>query len=106
YIACHRLKTGHILNDPYHAFMFSKKSPWKVAFGTKDSIIFEDDYFVLTNMNTDPTVFYSLMRLGGFANGIYGNAADAKANPKANILFTKSCQADPRRLAAAKPIKI
>src|ERR1035441_2727641 len=36
YIACHRLKTGHILNDPYHAFMFSKESPWKAAFRSEE----------------------------------------------------------------------
>ncbi len=57
-------------------------------------------------MNTDPTVFYSLMRLAGFA-GWYPSPYGAKKwNPKAEILALKSSQADPRRLAGQKPLRI
>lgn len=106
YIACHR--GGKFTNSPYNEFIFSQESPWVSAFGSRDTIIFKDNYFVLTNMNTDPTAFYSLMRLGGFAYaGVYGGAvATSKRNPKAVILATKTTAADPRRLAGQKPIRI
>ena len=69
------------------------------AFGSKETIIFKDKFFVLTNMNTDPTVLYSLMRLSGFVNA-------SKRNPKAEILATKTSYGDPRRFAGQKPIRI
>jgi hypothetical protein len=107
YIGCYRQNTKK--TTPYYDFIFSKESPWKAAFGSKDTIIFEDNYFILTNMNTDPTVFYSLMRLGGFAYyGVYAGYGGSKKDwhPKAEILLLKTTQADPRRLAGQKPIKI
>lgn len=106
YIACHRPTSKDILKNPYWEFVFSQESPWVSAFGTKESVIFEPNYFVLTDMNTDPTVFYSLMRLAGFAGGYggYGNQKDW--NPKATILLTKYTAADPRRLAGQKPMRI
>lgn len=107
FIACHRLNTKDVLKNPYNEFIFSKESPWVAAFGSKDTIIFKPSYFVLTNMDTDPTVFYSLMRLGNFAyGGAYGAGAASKRNPKADILATKNTLADPRRLAGQKPLRI
>jgi hypothetical protein len=105
YIAYYRPGTKDIFKSSYFDFAFSEESPWVSAFGSKDTIIFKDNYFVLTNMNTDPTVFYSLMRLGGLASyGAY--AAKSKYNPKAEILAFKSTMADPRRLAGQKPYRI
>ena len=104
FIACHRPGTNN-LNTPHYEFIFSEESPWVAAFGSRDTIIFKNNYFVLTNMNTDPTVFYSLMRLGGFAcGGAYG--VQTKRHPKAEILASKTNQADPRRLAGQKPVRI
>lgn len=107
YIGCHRQNaTG---NTAFSEFIFSEESPWKAAFGSKDTIIFKNNYFVLTNMNADPTVFYSLMRLGGFAYyGAYSAYGTSKTDlhPKAEILLLKTQSADPRRLAGQKPIKI
>jgi len=103
YIACTGVPKSR-LNTPYWEFIFSAESPWVSAFGSKDTIIFKDSYFVLTNMNTDPTVFYSLMRLGGMA-GWYPSSYQ-KWNPKAEVLAIKAAQADPRRLAGQKPLLI
>jgi len=108
YIACHRPNSKDVLKNPSYEFIFSQESPWVSAFGSNDTIIFENNHFVLTNMNTDPTVFYSLMRQAGFAShGIYGGrAVNNKFNPRAEMLFSKSGVADPRRLAGQKPIRI
>ncbi len=103
FIACQRDQRAS-LTLPYYEFLFSAESPWVSAFGTKETIIFKDTYFVLTNMNTDPTVFYSLMRLGGFAG--YYPSPYKKWNPKAQLLALKHMEADPRRLAGQKPIRI
>jgi hypothetical protein len=105
YIGCCRPSTKDVFKLPYYEFIFSAESPWVAAFGNKKTIIFKDSYFILTNMNTDPTVFYSLMRLGGFAHhSIYGGSRP-NWNPKADILLSRTHSADPRRLAAQKPIK-
>jgi hypothetical protein len=105
FIGCYRPHTKDIFKNEYNKFILSEESPWVAAFGSKDTIIFKDNYFVLTNMNTDPTVFYSLMRLGGLTGNIYdGGPTNKDWNPKASILFAKNVQADPRRLAAQKPI--
>lgn len=103
FIACAGVPKSK-LNTPYWEFIFSAESPWVTAFASKDTIIFKEQYFVLTNMNTDPTVFYSLMRTGG----LYGwyPSGYKKWNPKAEILATKTSQADPRRLAGQKPLLI
>ncbi len=106
YIGCHRANTKDIFKNPFYEFLFSEESPWKAAFGSKEAVIFKDNYFVLTDMNTDPTVFYSLMRLGGFAHHSIYAAARPKWNPKAEILLSKTAHADPRRLAGQKPLKI
>lgn len=109
YIGCHRQNTKNVhASTPYYEFIFSKESPWISAFNDKNSIIFQDNYFVLTDMDSDPTVFYSLMRLAGFAyHNAYANPYSSKKwNPKAEILATKTSMADPRRLAGQKPIKI
>lgn len=107
FIACYRQNTGTAFKDnPYNEFIFSQESPWVSAFGSKETVIFKDNYFVLTNMNTDPTVFYSLMRLGGFASAYYAAVAGPKRNPRAEILAFKTAYADPRRLAGQKPIRI
>ena len=103
FIACHRPKIKESLSLPFFEFCLSQESPWVTAFNTKESIIFKDNYFVLTDMNTDPTVFYSLMRQGGLA--YYYSSSTAKYNPKAELLLFKSTQADPRRLAGQKPIR-
>jgi hypothetical protein len=109
YIACYRANTKSIFDLPYYQFLFSDESPFVAAFNKKETIIFKDNYFVLTDMNTDPTVFYSLMRLGGFAyHGVYGGAAaqSKRKNPKAEMLATKHTMADPRRIAGQKPLRI
>lgn len=106
FIGCHRACPKNMWDNPYYAFLFSEESPWRAAFNTKESVVFEDKYFVLTDMNTDPTVFYSLMRLGGFAHhSVYGTGTRQKWNPKAEILLSKTPYADPRRLAGQKPVK-
>lgn len=102
FIACHRANIKKDFSTPYYEFIFSEESPWVSAFGSKDTIIVKDNYFVLTNMNTDPTVFYSLMRLGGLAY----HGTSAKKNPKAEILASKTGAGDPRRLAGQKPLRI
>ncbi len=107
FIACHRSNAKAILNNPYNKFIFSEESPWVSAFGSKDTIIFKGNHFVLTNMDADPTVFYSLMRLAGIAHaGVYATAGNQWKSPKATILATKTATADPRRLAGQKPLKI
>jgi len=106
FIGNYRANTKDIFKMPYYEFLFSKESPWVSAFGSRDTIIFKDNYFVLTNMDTDPTVFYSLMRLGGFAHHFVSAYATKKWDPRAEILATKSSQADPRRLAGQKPLRI
>jgi hypothetical protein len=110
YIACYRAATKDLFNNQYYEFVFSDESPWVSAFGSKDTIIFKDNYFVLTNMNADPTVFYSLMRLGGLAySGAYAYGVQTtvkRKHPKAEILALKNTLADPRRLAGQKPIRI
>lgn len=106
YIGVYRQNTKEVHKSSYCEFLFSQESPWVSAFGNRDTIIFKDNYFVLTNMNTDPTVFYSLMKLGAFSSsGAYLNPRPSW-NPKAAILISKTVYADPRRLAGQKPIKI
>lgn len=104
YIACH----GNFPKSAYNDFIFSQESPWISAFGSKDTIIFKNNYFVLTNMDTDPTVFYHFMKYGK-SGSVYGGYCGGQVkgwNPKAEILLTKTSSADPRRLAGQKPIKI
>lgn len=103
FIACQR-DVRINLKNPYWEFILSKESPWVSAFGNKDTIIFKNNYFVLTNMDTDPTVFYSLMRLGGMV--AWYPSQYKNWNPKAELLALKTSKADPRRLAAQKPIRI
>lgn len=93
-------KANH--KTPYHEFILSEESPWVSAFGSKDTIIFRNSHFILTNMDTDPTVFYSLIRLGSLAY----IPPYPDWNPKAAILAAKYTIADPRRLAGQKPIRI
>lgn len=104
YIACYRQGCGESIKTPNNRFVFSQESPWVSAFGSKETVMFKGDYFVLTNMDTDPTVFYSLMRLGGFCSNY--DSGGSKRNPKALILASKTNQADPRRLAGQKPLRI
>ena len=106
FIGIYRQNIKKDIEQPYYQFILSKESPWVSAFGKKETIIFKDNYFILTNMETgDPTVFYSLMRLGGLMNG-YGGATKKDWNPKADILLSKcNSGADPRRICGAKPIK-
>lgn len=106
FIGYHRAGSKTLFDGPYNEFVFSKESPWVSAFGSKDTIICKDNYFILTDMNTDPTVFYSLLRLAGLAYGGAYAGQPKKWNPKAEILATKTTLADPRRLAGQKPIKI
>lgn len=107
FIACYRANTKNVFkSSPYYEFIFSDESPWVSCFGSKDSIICKDNYFILTDMNTDPTVFYSLMRLAGFAHHNVYASSGKKWNPKAEILATKTSVADPRRLAGQKPLRI
>jgi hypothetical protein len=102
FVACHRQNMKQSLSTPYFEFLLSPESPWVSAFGSKDSIIFKDNYFVLTNMDTDPTVFYSLWRTAGFSY----HCAPGHHDPKAILLSTKQTECDPRRLAGQKPIRI
>lgn len=110
FIACQKNRALD-LKSPYWDFIFSQESPWVDAFGSKDTIVFKDSHFVLTNMNTDPTVFYSLMRQGGLAHG--SPSQYKKWDPRAALLAEKvgpvgqgQQQADPRRLAGQWPIRI
>lgn len=109
YIGYARPKLKDVVNTDLFQFLFSEESPWKAAFGNKETVVFGDNHFVLTNMDTDPTVFYSLMRLGGLGYhggyAIYGGKK-TNINPKAEILSSKYNNADPRRLAGQKPLKI
>lgn len=106
YIACHRPNMLQSLKTPYYDFILSEESPWISAFGNRDTIIFKQNYFVLTNMDADPTVFYSLMRLAGFTGSIYDGGGAKNIHPKAFILFNKNGQASACRLAGQKPIRI
>lgn len=105
FIACHRPNILKDIESEYWQFVFSSESPWVSAFNDKKSIIFKNNYFILTDMKTDPTVFYSLMRLGGLAGG-YGGVVVKNCSPKVNILLNKMSHADPRRLAGQLPIRI
>jgi hypothetical protein len=106
FIGCHRPKAKDILNNSYNEFVLSEESPWVSAFGSKDTILLRGDHFILTNMDTDPTAFYSLMRLAGLTGSLYDGISKQKDwNPKATILLSKTLYADPRRLAGQKPIK-
>lgn len=103
-VGFHRHNMLNSLKHPYYKFVLSEESPWIAAFKTKKSFIFGENHFILTNMDTDPTVLYSLLRLGGFYH--HGNINNV--HPKAHILGAKcgaSASADPRRLAGQKPIK-
>jgi hypothetical protein len=100
YIACYVINIKKEINLPYKKFIFSQESPWVSAFGKIEDVIFCDNYIVLTNMNTDPTLFYSMIRQGGLVNSHSGS----KFNPKAEILFMKNF-GDPRRIAGQKPIR-
>lgn len=102
FISCQR--SGGI-DGTYLKFILSQESPWVSAFGTQETILFRSNHFVLTNMNTDPTVFYSLMRMSGFA-GYYSAPQYKNWNPKAECLATKTMIGDPRRLAGQKPLRI
>ena len=105
FIGICRANMARDLETPFYQFVLSEESPWIAAFNHKKTIIFKNNYFVLTDMNTDPTVFYSLMRMGGLA---YGGLTQKNWHPKADILFSRcyNMQADPRRLAGQRPIKI
>lgn len=105
FIACHR-DNRNKLDGAYNRFILSQESPWVSSFGNSDTIIFRNNYFILTNMDTDPTVFYSLMRLSSFGDYYPSPYSAKKWNPKAEILALKTTQADPRRLAGQKPIRI
>ena len=90
-------------NTPYGKFILSEESPWVSAFGSRDAVIFNNNYFILTDMDTDPTVLYSFMRLGRVS---YGVTAFPQWNPRAGILASNFSAADPRRLAGQKPLRI
>lgn len=94
------------LDTPYNQFILSKESPWIAAFNNKKSIIFKDNYYILTDMDTQPTVYYSLVRLGGFGGGGYSGSTKKDWNPKADLLISKckDGQADPRRICGQNPI--
>lgn len=95
-----------VFQSPYYDFILSQESPWVTAFGTRETILLKKKCAIFTNMNTDPTVFYSFLRLASFTYGnIYGSA-NKNWNPKADILFQKTTYGDPRRLAGQKPIRI
>lgn len=100
-IGCSRPNMNNSLKHPYYDFILSQESPWVSAFGDRKTILFGDNYLILTNMDTDPTVFYSLMRLGG----LYHHGVSNNQDPKAVLLVTKNTAADPRRLAGQKPIR-
>lgn len=105
YIGVYRPGIKGVLNSTYNKFLLSEESPWVSAFNNKDTIIFEDNYLILTDMNTDPTIFYSLLRYSGGFSGGYGNNANNNINPKASLLLLANSYCDPRRLAASRPIR-
>lgn len=103
FIACYRRGIKSVLSSPYYELILSDQSPWVSAFGSKDTIIFRDNHFILTNMDADPTALYSLMKLGCLAGFPY---EQQKNHPKALLLVYTMNSADPRRLAGQKPIRI
>ncbi len=105
YIGINRRKLTQELNHPYFDFILSDESPWKSAFGSRDTIIMKDNYCVFTNMDGDPTVLYSLVRSSGFQS-VYGIPPNSKNYPKGSLLVSRMTYADPRRIAGQKPIKI
>lgn len=95
------------LNTPLHEFLLSQESPWVSAFGSKESMIIQPKkYFVLTNMDTDPTVFFSLMRYSLITTSIDRCNIFKNWDPRAHLLARLYAHADPRRLAGQKPIRI
>ena len=107
FIGIYRKGIKKDLAVPYYDFILSQESPWVSAFHHRETIIFADNYFILTEMKTDPTVLYSLLRLGGLTGSIYDLGGKAKdINPKAQILLSKTNQASACRLAGQRPIRI
>ena len=97
FIGVHRPNMKKSLDTPYVDFILSEESPWVSAFGNRE--------IILTNMDSDPTIFYSLLRLAGFTGSIYDGGAKNAIHPKASILFSKNGQASVCRLAGQRPIK-
>ncbi len=104
FIGIHSANILKSIDNPYYQFILSSESPWVNAFGNKETIIIKDNHYILTNMNAEPTVLYSLVRLGGFGAGIYGGGQNKNIHPKAFILQNKTNQGDPRRFCSQKPI--
>jgi len=106
YIGMYREGIKDFVKTPYGEFILSEESPWISAFGDKKTITIKDNYFILKNMKSDPTVFYSLMRFGGMNGSVYDMGMGGESiHPKAQILLQKTSQGDPRRLAGQCPIK-
>lgn len=90
----------------FDQFVLSKESPWVSAFGSPKSVILKDGYFILTDMNTDPTVFYSIMRQARLFQPDYRGHTYVEWDPRASILIANCTSLDVRRLAAQNPIRI
>lgn len=107
FIGLYRQNIGKDVNNPYLSFSLSQESPWISAFGYKSTIIVKDNYIVLTNMNTDPTVFYHLWQYGGLRNPIRQSPWDLTFdNPKAQFLWMLRGSVDPVRFCNQNPICI
>lgn len=92
------------IETKYCDFVLSQESPWVSAFNSRESIIVRDNYIILTDMDTNPTMFYSLLKYACLGSDIYGSGVPGW-NPKASILLYKTTRGDPRRLAGQKPNK-
>lgn len=94
------------ISNPFFSFLFSKDSPWISGFG--EGLSLHEKYILLSDMDTDPTVFYSLIKLNGVASNYvsaeYGGFKDWE--PKAQLLARTIKLCDPRRLVHQNPIKI
>lgn len=96
---------AHVLHDdPYYQFLLSDESPWITGFNKRENVFIKDKYIVLTDMNTDPTVWYHLLRYGSLKDTTFyeGTFKD----PRAHLLHSFWRTADPRRLAGQRPLKI
>lgn len=105
FLGFYRPEASKIPDNPYTNFLLSEESPWITGFGHRDTIILKETYMVFTNMNTDPTVLYSLLSMSGLRNGD-GWEEKHITHPKAKLLHVYQYNMDPRRFAGQKPHKI
>lgn len=98
---------NHRQNNPvYWDWALSQESPWVSGIGKEGSFIVKKNFFILTDMNTDPTVLYHLLKFSGITGGMfrlpwYWTYDDPRA-----YYVAYGHTLDKRRFAAKAPIKI